>query len=58
MSQARLLLIDDHTLFRTGLKLLLAASPNVASIMEAGSVMEATEAHGDKPVDILLLDIQ
>lgn len=58
MSRARLLLIDDHTLFRTGLKLLLADSPSVASIIEAGSVMEAVQAHAGQPVDILLLDIQ
>lgn len=58
MPRARLLLIDDHTLFRTGLKLLLADSPSVASIIEAGSVMEAVEAHGSQPVDIVLLDIQ
>ena len=58
MTRARLLLIDDHTLFRTGLKLLLADSPSVASIIEAGSVMEAVQAHGDQSVDILLLDIQ
>jgi DNA-binding NarL/FixJ family response regulator len=58
MSNARLLLIDDHTLFRTGLKLLLAGSPSVASIIEAGSVMQAIEDHADKTVDILLLDIQ
>ncbi|MGO4305819.1 response regulator [Cupriavidus sp. RAF12] len=58
MPRARLLLIDDHTLFRTGLKLLLADSPSVASIIEAGSVMEAAQQHGDKEVDILLLDIQ
>lgn len=58
MPRARLLLIDDHTLFRTGLKLLLADSPSVASIIEAGSVMEAVQSHGDQPVDIVLLDIQ
>ncbi len=58
MPRARLLLIDDHTLFRTGLRLLLADSPSVAEIMEAGAVMEAVQAHGGKDVDILLLDIQ
>ncbi|WP_454766660.1 response regulator [Cupriavidus campinensis] len=58
MPRARLLLIDDHTLFRTGLKLLLADSPSVDTIIEAGSVMEAAQQHGDKPVDIVLLDIQ
>lgn len=58
MPRARLLLIDDHTLFRTGLRLVLADSPSVAHIIEAGSVMQAVEDHGGAPVDILLLDIQ
>lgn len=58
MPRARLLLIDDHTLFRTGLKLVLADSPSVDTIIEAGSVMEAVEQHGSQPVDIVLLDIQ
>jgi len=58
MSQARLLLIDDHTLFRTGLRLVLADSPSVAHIIEAGSVMQAVQDHGGAAVDILLLDIQ
>lgn len=57
-ARARLLLIDDHTLFRTGLKLLLADSPSVGSILEAGSVMQATQEHGQQTVDIVLLDIQ
>jgi DNA-binding NarL/FixJ family response regulator len=58
MLNAHLLLIDDHTLFRTGLRLVLADSPSVASIIEAGSVMGAVEAHRGATVDIILLDIQ
>ncbi|MGE8368722.1 response regulator [Cupriavidus sp.] len=58
MLNAHLLLIDDHTLFRTGLRLVLADSPSVASIIEAGSVMGAVEAHRGAAVDIILLDIQ
>ncbi len=58
MPNARLLLIDDHTLFRTGLRLVLADSQSVASIIEAGSVMGAVEAHRTASVDIILLDIQ
>ncbi|KWR90266.1 response regulator transcription factor [Cupriavidus sp. IDO] len=58
MARARLLLIDDHTLFRTGLRLVLADSPSVDTIIEAGSVMEAVQEHGGTAVDILLLDIQ
>lgn len=58
MPRARLLLIDDHTLFRTGLRLVLADSPSVADIIEAGSVMQAVHDHGGAAADILLLDIQ
>jgi DNA-binding NarL/FixJ family response regulator len=58
MARAHLLLVDDHTLFRTGLRLLLADSPSVASIVEAGAVMEAVQTHGGAPVDVILLDIQ
>jgi len=58
MPQARLLLIDDHTLFRTGLRLVLADSPSVGQIIEAGSVMQAVQDHAGAAVDILLLDIQ
>ncbi|MEC3766319.1 response regulator transcription factor [Cupriavidus sp. SS-3] len=58
MPHARLLLIDDHTLFRTGLRLVLADSPSVAHIFEAGSVMQAVQDHGGAALDIMLLDIQ
>ncbi|MGO4327609.1 response regulator [Cupriavidus sp. 2TAF22] len=58
MLNAHLLLIDDHTLFRTGLRLVLADSPSVAGIIEAGSVMGAVQEHRGAAVDIILLDIQ
>lgn len=58
MARANLLLVDDHTLFRTGLRLLLADSPSVASIVESGAVMEAVQTHGGTPIDVILLDIQ
>ncbi|RKP47668.1 DNA-binding response regulator [Trinickia fusca] len=58
MRHIRLLLIDDHTLFRTGLRLVLADCPQVADILEAGSVLEAVHEHGNTPVDVILLDIQ
>ena len=38
---ARLLLVDDHNLFRTGLRLIVQDHPSVGSIAEAGSVAEA-----------------
>lgn len=58
MLNARLLLIDDHTLFRTGLRLVLENNSNIGNILEAGSVMDAIHQYGSTPVDIILLDIQ
>jgi len=58
MLHRRLLLIDDHTLFRTGLRLVLADLPVVGDILEAGAVMEAVEKYKHVAIDIILLDIQ
>ena len=56
-SPAHLLLVDDHTLFRTGLRLIVQDCPGVGAISEAGSIAEAcTLARGD--VALVLLDIQ
>lgn len=38
---ARLLLVDDHNLFRTGLRLIVQDHPRVGTIAEAGSIAEA-----------------
>jgi DNA-binding NarL/FixJ family response regulator len=38
---ATLLLVDDHTLFRTGLRLIVQDHPAVGHIAEAGSIAEA-----------------
>ena len=54
---ARLLLVDDHTLFRTGLRLIVQDHPSVSSIAEAGSVAEAC-ALQLADADLVLLDIQ
>ncbi len=58
MPHARLLLIDDHTLFRSGLRLLLGNVAVVGDILEAGSVLDAVQQHGTMPVDLILLDIK
>jgi DNA-binding NarL/FixJ family response regulator len=56
-SPAHLLLVDDHTLFRTGLRLIVQDCPGVGAISEAGSIAEACAlARGD--VALVLLDIQ
>ena len=58
MSDAiRLFLIDDHTLLRSGLKLLLKSRSNLVVIGEAGDVQDAYEQLLKIRVDILILDI-
>jgi len=54
---SRLLLVDDHTLFRTGLRLIVQDHPRVGAIAEAGSIAEAC-ALRQADTDLILLDIQ
>ena len=56
MIRIRLLLIDDHILFRDGLSRLLALEPDLEVVAGCGTVAEALDALGGKPVDIVLLD--
>lgn len=51
-----LLLIDDHLLFRSGLRFLLAELDAGLSCLEAGSCLEASAYRG-APVDLVLLDL-
>ncbi len=53
----QVLVIDDHTLFRTGMRMILQSFPGMGRVLEAASVMLAREQEGHK-VDIILLDIQ
>lgn len=53
---ALLLLIDDHTLFRTGLRLIVQEHPDVGGIAEAGTIAQAC-ALAPMEVDLVLLDI-
>jgi DNA-binding NarL/FixJ family response regulator len=51
------MLIDDHALFRTSLRMVLSADATVGEIIEAGSLVEAL-AYKAAQVDLVLLDIQ
>ncbi|RRV26245.1 DNA-binding response regulator [Pseudomonas sp. o96-267] len=53
----RLLLIDDHTLFRSGIAMVLAAGLSRVEIFEAASLEEALRCPAET-LDLLLLDIQ
>jgi len=51
------LLVDDHTLFREGLKGLLKENPGFEVVGEAGTVREACEIANNLRPDIILMDI-
>lgn len=53
----RILLIDDHAMFRSGLNMVLSTAISDVQIFEAGSLNEAIANTPDN-MDIILLDIQ
>src|SRR5262249_52696563 len=53
----RVLIVDDHAVVRTGLRLLLDAEPDIEVVGEAGSARDAIfEARTAKP-DVVLMDV-
>jgi two-component system, NarL family, response regulator NreC len=53
----RVLIVDDHAVFRAGLKLLLDAEPDIEAVGEAGTAKDAIfQARSVKP-DVTLLDV-
>lgn len=51
----RVLLIDDHALFRSGMAMLVKGHPLVREVLEAGNVVDAL-AHAGSAVHLVLLD--
>jgi len=56
MEKVRLLLLDDHTLFREGLGQLLDSEPDFCMVAHCASAGEALSALEQNPVDLVLLD--
>lgn len=56
MTTTNILLIDDHAMFRSGLRMVLGARMTEAEIFEAGTLSEATDKAPEK-IDVILLDI-
>jgi DNA-binding NarL/FixJ family response regulator len=54
---ARVLLADDHTLVREGLRVLLDAQPDLKVVAEAGDGAEAVERAMADEVDLAILDV-
>lgn len=53
----RILLIDDHTLFRSGLRLLLQRQPGFEVVAEAGDGLEGLKRAKALNPDVILLDL-
>lgn len=58
MKNLKLLVVDDHQLFRTSLVMLLSTFPIKLSLFEAGSGLEALAKIKSYEIDLVLLDIQ
>jgi two-component system response regulator NreC len=55
--KTRLLLVDDHTVVRSGLRMLLENEGDVEIIGEAGTAAEAFASTADLKPDVILMDI-
>jgi two-component system, NarL family, response regulator NreC len=53
----RLLLVDDHAVVRSGLRMLLGTQKDLEIVGEAGSAAEAIEATAQCKPDVILMDI-
>jgi DNA-binding NarL/FixJ family response regulator len=56
MDKVRILLLDDHALFREGLSRLLEGEPDLEMTACCASVEDASQALLQKPIDLVLLD--
>ena len=54
----QVLLVDDHSIMRAGLRLLIENRDNLQVVGEASSCSEAVRLATDKKPDIILLDLQ
>ncbi|WP_262406151.1 response regulator transcription factor [Protaetiibacter sp. SSC-01] len=57
-SRIRILLVDDHPIYRDGLELLLGSIPGFEVVAAAGDGAEAVEAAREHGPDVIVMDIQ
>ena len=57
MDKITILIVDDHTVLRTGLKLLLEAQKDMKVVGETGSGKEALQIAEDLKPRVILLDL-
>lgn len=58
MNPIRILVADDHALFRDGLRALFGSVPDTEVVGEAATGKEAVERAGELEPDVVLMDIQ
>jgi DNA-binding NarL/FixJ family response regulator len=58
MDTIRLLIADDHQLFRDGLKALLLSAPDTEVVGEAATGTEAVQLAAESQPDVILMDLQ
>jgi DNA-binding NarL/FixJ family response regulator len=57
MPQIRILLVDDHTLFRQGVKTMLSQEPDLEIVGEASNASEAVDCAASNRPDVVVMDI-
>jgi DNA-binding NarL/FixJ family response regulator len=57
MAKIRVFLTDDHTLFRQGIRTLLASEPDIETVGESANANDAVEKVSELRPDVVLLDI-
>lgn len=57
MEKIRILLADDHTVMRSGLRLLLERQPNLVVVGEAADGRQTVELAGTQDPDVVVMDI-
>jgi DNA-binding NarL/FixJ family response regulator len=57
-AELNILVVDDHPLFRQGVRFFLESIPEITLVFEAGNGREALRLLTEEPINLVLLDLQ